>query len=346
VIEGAPLALGAINSAIEATQSTRGRVHLGASLIAHKCSRHLWYVFRHAVSVRHDGRLLRLFNVGHDFEPQMNRWLRDAGVTVWDVDDRTDQQFRIEDVSGHFGGSLDGVLRGLPDAPQDVHVSEQKTHNDKSFKDVSNKGVKESKPQHYGQMQVYMHKTGIQWALYQAINKNTSELYLERIAYDQVEAERLLRVADNIICSDRPLEKIGGPSWFECKFCDHSGVCHSDDVPNVSCRTCVSATPCLDGDARWTCEKHDRDLSPEDQRIACDDHQYIPDLLENWAKFLHVVDGVLIYENTTNGKEFGNGTTGEAYTSQEIFASTVREHIGADEIDELRSTFNGRLAWG
>ena len=343
MIESAPLALGAVESTIEASQSTRPRAHLGASLIGHKCSRHLWYVFRHAVTVKHSARLLRLFNVGHDFEPMMNKWLREAGITVWEIDDRTGQQIRIEDVAGHFGGSLDGVLRGLQDDEQELHVSEQKTHNDKSFADVKKKGVRESKPQHYSQMQVYMHKINIQWALYQAINKNTSELYFERVPYDPVEAGRLLRIAEDVICSDRPLEKIGGPSWFECKFCDHQGVCHGDDVPNVSCRTCVNATPCLDGDARWLCEKHDLDLSLEDQRVACDDHQYIPDLLANWARFLHVVDGVMYYENLTNGKEFGNAKIGEAYTSEEIFASKTREHIGADEIDEVRREFEGRL---
>ena len=44
---------------------------------------------------------------------------------------------------------------------------------------------------------------------------------------------------------------------------------------------------------------------------------------------MHVVDGVMATENLTNGKEFGNAKIGEAYTSEEIFASKTREHIGA-----------------
>ena len=47
--------------------------------------------------------------------------------------------------------------------------------------------------------------------------------------------------------------------------------------------------------------------------------------------------------NLTNGKEFGNSCRGEAYTSAEIFAAQTKEHIGADEIDDVRRAFDGRL---
>ena len=49
-------------------------------------------------------------------EDWFNHLLTQAGVTVWDVDPDTKQQFRVEAVGGHFGGSLDGVLMGLIEA--------------------------------------------------------------------------------------------------------------------------------------------------------------------------------------------------------------------------------------
>ena len=66
----------------------------------------------------------------------------------------------------------DGVVQGLVEAPKAPHVSEQKTHNDKSFKNVRSK-VCRIQAEHYAQMQVYMHLMDIDRALYQAVNKMT-----------------------------------------------------------------------------------------------------------------------------------------------------------------------------
>ena len=65
-------------------------------------------------------------------------------------------QWRVSAVNGHFGGSLDGVAKGLPEAPKSPAILEMKTHNEKSFKELMSKGVKNAKPQHYAQMTVYM----------------------------------------------------------------------------------------------------------------------------------------------------------------------------------------------
>ena len=331
----------AIDDAIAAKQNARGRAHLGASLIGHACERHLWYVFRHCETTEHSGRLLRLFERGQREEAEMNAWLRAAGLTVWAVDEDTGQQWRIEDVAGHFGGSLDGVLIGVPGYEDQPMVSEQKTHNEKSWTDVDKKGVKESKPQHFSQMQVYMHQMKLPYGLYQAVNKNNDQLYLEIVPYDQAHAESMLRRAHDVITSDRPLMRLSdNPSWYECKWCDHHAICHLDKVPAVSCRTCVDATPRMDGDGLWWCEKHDRALSLEDQRVACQAHRYIPPLLESWASVESADDTVVTYTNTKNGRTFSNGPGG--YASSELAAADPAV-IGAPATDQLRAEFDGRL---
>ena len=53
------------------------------------------------------------------------------------------------------------VALGLLEAPKTWHVVEFKTHSAKSFRELAAKGVAEAKPQHWAQMQVYMHLTGI-----------------------------------------------------------------------------------------------------------------------------------------------------------------------------------------
>ena len=52
----------------------------------------------------------------------------------------------------------------------------------KSFRDSSAKGVVEAKPQHWAQMQIYMHLTGLTRALDLVVGKDTDDLHVERVA--------------------------------------------------------------------------------------------------------------------------------------------------------------------
>ena len=95
------------------------------------------------------------------------------------------RQFGFVGYKGHFSGSSDG--RATPDRLQEFApfqlegwgLLEFKTSNDKGFKDLVNKGIATSKPGHYIQMQVYMHKLGLEWGLYMAVNKNDDGIYYE-----------------------------------------------------------------------------------------------------------------------------------------------------------------------
>jgi hypothetical protein len=42
----------------------------------------------------------------------------------------------VRDEAGHFGGSMDAVALGIPEAPKTWHLCEFKTHNAKSFADL------------------------------------------------------------------------------------------------------------------------------------------------------------------------------------------------------------------
>lgn len=60
----------------------KGRTHLGASVLGRKCLRQIWYGWRWAHVVQHQGRLLRLFGRGHREEPQFVALLRQRGFVV------------------------------------------------------------------------------------------------------------------------------------------------------------------------------------------------------------------------------------------------------------------------
>ena len=185
----------AIFASYEADADTGFRPHLGASQIGKSCERALWYDFRWTTPARFPGRILRLFETGQLEEARIVRNLRRIGATVLEVDPETGRQWRVEAHGGHFGGSLDAVALGLLEAPKTWHVVEFKTHSAKSFRELVAKGVAEAKPQHWAQMQIYMHLTGLTRAMYVAVCKDTDDLHVERVRADGDAAERLLAKA-------------------------------------------------------------------------------------------------------------------------------------------------------
>ena len=110
----------AILAAYEAEAGDGFREHLGASVIGRECDRALWYEFRWVTRAAQAGRMLRLFETGRLEEDRLIRNLRRIGVTVLDVDPETGRQWHVQAHGGHFGGSLDGVGLGIPEAPQDL----------------------------------------------------------------------------------------------------------------------------------------------------------------------------------------------------------------------------------
>ena len=325
----------------ETSHVESSRAHLGASMIGRECNRALWYGFRWATVPNFPGRVLRLFKRGHDEEDYFIRDLMAIDVKVWAVD-QNQKQFSVNWHGGHFAGSCDGVAKGLPESPNKAHLLEFKTHNHKSFALLKKQGVRESKPEHYAQMQVYMHGLGLERAMYMAVSKDTDELYTERFKYNQDDALALVEKARTIIATDVPPIGISTRAdFFKCKFCDHQDVCHRDELPQVNCRTCIHAHVDIDKGG-WRCLFHDKEISTEDQRAGCKKHLYnhhlVPhemvdmDAPNNWVKYKKI-DGV----------EFYNGEKGDkSYTSNEL-QSAPAALLGDSGVDSLRATFNGEF---
>lgn len=269
--------LAAINQALESSQEDGKRAHMGASIIGRECDREVWYSFRWATLVRFNGKQLRLFNRGHREEERFISWLRDAGISVDPVDPVTGEQWRISAVKGHFGGSLDGIIWNVPGVEQHGlnHTTrilvEFKTHGEKSFLKLIADGVKKSKPEHYVQMQTYMHHKQLPLALYLAINKNTDEIHAEFVRYDPIPATTALARADHLVFQQFPPRRISeDPSWFKCRFCDHKNTCHLRQAMQVNCRTCIHSSP-IDG-GQWHCKLWNSAIPLEHQKTGCGSH--------------------------------------------------------------------------
>lgn len=269
--------LAAINDALERNQEDGMRQHLGASIIGRACDREVWYSFRWATRKFFDGRMLRLFNRGHLEEGRFVEWLRAAGIIVEPLDPETGNQWRVSAVSGHFGGSLDGIAWNVPGIERfgltatDRILTEFKTHGEKSFNKLVSQGVARAKPEHYVQMQIYMRLKGLKLALYLAINKNTDEIHAEFIPLDESTADFNIERAAHLIHSPFPPRRISeDPSWFACRFCDHREACHRGAGLAKNCRTCIFSKPVENG--QWHCSKWGSVIPLGHQKTGCREH--------------------------------------------------------------------------
>lgn len=239
------------------------RGYLGLSAIGEPCHRKLQYGHYWAYTREISARMNRLFNVGHKAEDDMIKDLERCGITV------TERQESIIATAGHWRGHTDGC----GDDGESTFLIEFKTHNDASFKSMQKKGVRESKPMHYAQMTAYMGYLSHKKGLYMALNKNTSEYYIEWVDFDDKYFKDLKRKEFEILASDQLLPKVGtgNKNWYECRFCEAKDVCHNGKEVERNCRTCKFCD--VEDGGVWSCAIQDKDLESSDQRLACNRYE-------------------------------------------------------------------------
>lgn len=257
------------------------RPYLGMSGIGHHCSRALFYSFHWCTVKKHSSRKERIFNAGHLFEPQIIAQLKEAGFKVYkiingeEVEHFGSPEEKQEEYIGfasHAKGHSDGRIIGVVEDPEEPHLLEIKTMNDSKFNEVSKKGVKSANLVYYSQMQRYMRATGLKWALFISINKNNCSLYIERVKYNEKHAQDLVRKEQLIIMTDIVPHSDYEKTFYKCSYCDHRPMCHKEEKPNVSCRSCEYCD--IEDKGQWSCRRKDgKTLSVEDQRKACKDYK-------------------------------------------------------------------------
>lgn len=289
------------------------RDHMGASVLGHKCDRYLWLSFRWAGSKNLSGRMLRLLERGRSEESWLAEDLRAIGIKVWDRDPNTNEQFRVR--WNHVGGGCDLVLLGLIEAPEIPHVGELKTSNAKQFARLKEKGVEAAKPEHFTQMQVYMHGLKLEWALYLCVCKDTDEIYTERVAYSEAFAIAAVARGEHIALLANPPKRQETPDYPPCMLtskdgtqwpCQFHNQCWKGGIPARSCRTCISSTPLPDG--TWRCDHH-RGMAIDrmEQRRACEYHVSMPSIVGHQVVS---VEGRRITYQTAEGEVLVDGVTG------------------------------------
>lgn len=264
------------------------RQYLGASEIGHDCERRLWYTYRNASKPEQfDGRMLRLFFTGDLAEKRIGAELSMIGCQVLLADPTTGKQWEFTGCKGHLVCHLDGAVIGVPEAPKTWHSLEIKTMNAKHFAVMQSRGIKVAKREHYEQCVVGMALSGLTRCLYIVVNKDTDELYSERLRWEECKSdwESIEAKCWRVITAAQPPARISdNPESRDCKYCPHKAVCHYGEDMQVTCRTCQFATVWKaeekDGegeeiDGNWWCSLHGYALSGEQQRAACADYRQL-----------------------------------------------------------------------
>jgi len=336
--------LAAIDAALEASAAgEEARPYFGMSSAGDECARKLWLRFRWAVRERHSAKTLKAFADGHAGEALQAARLRLVpGLTLLTTDEHG-EQFALQACGGHLRGHMDGVVLGLLQAPKTWHVWEHKQVNEAKYKAlqklIAEKGEKDALEAwdavYFGQAQGYMKLAELKRHYLTVSTPGGRETIAVRTEYQADKAKALLERAEKIIFAEQPPERIStDAAFYLCKWCSFYSLCHDTAAPAVSCRTCAHATPERDG--TWTCAHNDRDAIPiEFQRIGCDDHRYIPRLVENFAEIENDEDGVTTWRNKLTGAFFRQ----PEYLSREFVAADDKRLLGDEGVDQFKGVF-------
>lgn len=279
--------LAALDRALEATQETRTRGYLGASSIGDSCERKLWLGFRWVKRGFIEAAGLRRINDGHRGEKVLADMLGLVSGLDLSTEKEPGVQHSFEALGGHFRGNCDGLIVGLLQDPETLHVWECKVVNEIKFKKLAS--LKASKGEgealknwdyiYYAQAQIYMHFFDTPKHYLTTASPGVRDIVSVVTHYNKGDAEMFIEKARRIIFAPKPAGKISGdPAWHECKYCTFHAMCHEQEMPrNKSCRTCLHSTALETGG--WKCELHKKPLSIDDQKAGCQKHLFIPDLI-------------------------------------------------------------------
>lgn len=211
------------------------RRYLGASSIGNPCERAIWYGY-HMPELRKPmndiGHLA--VNCGHRSEDVMATYLRLVdGIELHTQDEKGDQ-FGFVDLDGAFRGHIDGLIKGILQAPKTWHVWEHKSANHKKFGEFQNAkrkhGEKEALRQwnvvYYAQAQLYMHYMDLKRHYTTVSLAGVRDFDSCRTEYNRDYAEGLRAKAQRVVDAKQEPSGISTkPDYYLCRFCDYKEEC-------------------------------------------------------------------------------------------------------------------------
>lgn len=212
------------------------RDYMGVSGLGDECARRIQLQYMHCDSAV-SANQVRTFDIGHTLEGLVAQWLRVAGFDLR-TENAQGRQFGFSTAERKIAGHIDGIIFQCPNKIKtELNFSEQvlpclwecKTMNAKNWLETSKHGVFAIKFIYYVQVQLYMAYMDFDCCIFTALNKDTSELYFEKIDFDSETAQKYSDRAVDILkaCENNELlpRLASDSSFFKCKMCAFYSEC-------------------------------------------------------------------------------------------------------------------------
>lgn len=190
------------------------------------------------------------------------------------------KQYRISEVNGHFGGSLDGIAV----APERYGLKEPlllefKTNGTGAgYTKLVNSGIQLAKPVHFSQMSTYGTNPayGFKYGLYLNTNKNDDDIHVEIVFLNEELGKQNIVKAEKIIFSETPPPRLSeNPTFHKCQYCAAKDICHTGALVNRNCRSCKFSKPVEN--AEFYCTIHNGIIPRDYIMTTCDKYSSIND---------------------------------------------------------------------
>lgn len=281
--------LAAVDAALKKIAETEqyDAAYLGVSYVGRPCLRQSWYRFRWATQGVDEAPSLRRLEDGRRCEKAMAEQLRYVhALTLQTTCPDDKRQFAVLFLGGHLRGRVDGLIKGLLQAPSTAHVWEHKSTKEAEFKKLAKlkreKGEKAAlaawNEVYRAAATLYLEGLGMSRHYLTVSTPGLREVQSVRSDADPAEAARLLKIAEAIVFADRAPPRLSqDPDYFECRWCPALAVCHGNDLGRSHCRSCMHSTAEQDG--TWSCARWNKTLPLADQHQGCPAHLYSPDMV-------------------------------------------------------------------
>ena len=172
-----------------------------------------------------DPRILRIMDNGtythHRYEDLFDK----MGIQV-------EREVVLKDEKLRISGRTDSHIRFKDENGNEVDaLVELKSAKDSQFNRMKQEG--EPRADHYDQLQLYMHLTGIHKGVIFVENKDTQDTLEFWVDYDEERANQLVEKIKMInACVDMEIlpEKEFEITSFECRFCDFRYLCWEEEI--------------------------------------------------------------------------------------------------------------------
>lgn len=192
------------------------RDYIGASSVGGACDRAIWYEYKGYKS-KFGEKTKMTFEIGKSIEEIVLRVLELEGGMI-----ERPLQFKEESLP-LFRGTCDAVI----EIEGERVILEIKSASDSNFSKMARQTIAIANTRYWDQAQSYMGMSGIHKCIFLVVNKNTSDIYEELVAFDKFHYQSLVEKARVISkCEKEPARINESPLFYLCKMCGFKDACH------------------------------------------------------------------------------------------------------------------------